>query len=359
MIEKPLLPDFLLIEAVRAIEVSIRRMAVVVDSDNRVVGTLTDGDVRRHLLAGGSLNEQVSKAMNLNPITAELGFADGYIKDLLRQGNVAGLPLIDSDGKYLRLLHLIDLVHDDSFPDVDFGFSFAVIMAGGEGTRLRPLTETIPKPMVKVGGVPLIERQIHRLMKVGIRRIYISVNYLGHIIEEYFGDGHEFGAEIHYLREQEKLGTAGSLTLLPECPSNPIIVMNGDILTTSDFDSFFTFHKKHCAKITMAAVDHRVNIPYGVIRAEGPFVKGLVEKPSERFLCNAGIYALSPEVLNLLPAGHFNNMTDLIDICLENQQLVAVFPVHEYWNDIGTPDDLEKARIHFENAEISSGKNNV
>lgn len=352
MIEIPLLPEASLMDAVRAIEVSRRRMAVVVDVDNRLMGTLTDGDVRRHLLAGGSLDAQVSIAMNPNPLTAEMGTPDGYIKDLMRQGNVVAIPLIDLDGKYLRLVHLMDMEQDEVPINTDLGFDFAVIMAGGEGTRLRPLTENIPKPMVEIGGVPLLERQIQRLVKVGIRRVYISVNYLGHIIEEYFENGCKFGIEIRYLREQVKLGTAGALTLLPECPAAPIIVMNGDILTTSDLDSFYAFHKAHEAKITVAAIDHRVHIPYGVIQVEGPFIKRLVEKPSERFLCNAGIYALSPEILKLLPKGIHSNMTDLVDICLANKLPAAVFPVHEYWNDIGTPDDLENARIHFVNKEI-------
>lgn len=353
MIEKPLRPEAKLIDAVRAIEISRRRMAVVVDADNRLAGTLTDGDIRRHLLAGGSLDAQVAKAMNPNPLSAQEGAPDGYIKDLMRLGNVVAIPLLDQDGKYLRLVHLMDLEQDQDPSDKAVRFSFAVIMAGGEGTRLRPLTETIPKPMVEIGGVPLLERQILRLVKIGIPRVYISVNYLGHIIEEYFGNGDEFGIEIYYLREQEKLGTAGALTLLPEQPEGAIIVMNGDILTTSDFDSFYHFHIVHGANITVAAIDHRVHIPYGVIRAEGPFIRGLIEKPSERFLCNAGIYALSPQALSHLPKNVHSNMTDLVEICLSKQLPVAVFPVHEYWNDIGTPDDLEKARVHFSKMEIN------
>jgi len=353
MIEKPLRPEAKLIDAVRAIEISRRRMAVVVDADDRLVGTLTDGDIRRHLLAGGSLDAQVAKAMNPNPLSAQEGSPDGYIKDLMRHGNVVAIPLLDQDGKYLRLVHLMDLEQDHGVSDKAVRFSFAVIMAGGEGTRLRPLTETIPKPMVEIGGVPLLERQIQRLVKIGIPRVYISVNYLGHIIEEYFGNGDEFGIEVCYLREQEKLGTGGALTLLPEQPTEPIIVMNGDILTTSDLDSFYHFHQAHDAHITVAAIDHRVHIPYGVIRAEGPFITGLIEKPSERFLCNAGIYALSPQVLNYMPKNAHCNMTDLVEICLSKQLPVAVFPVHEYWNDIGTPDDLEKARVHFSKMEIN------
>lgn len=350
MSEKPLLPEAPLMEAVRAIEISHRRMAVVVAPDGRLLGTLTDGDIRRHLLAGGSLENQVSKAMNPMPIIAEIGSPDGYMKDLMRSGNVVALPLVDQQGKFLRLVHLMDLEKDDKQINTTIGFRFAVIMAGGEGTRLRPFTEAIPKPMVKIGGVPLIERQIRKLAKVGISRVYISVNYLSHIIEEYFRDGSDFGLEISYLREQEKLGTAGALSLLPEHPDGPIIVMNGDILTTSDFDSLYAFHITHSAKITVAAVDHRVHIPFGVIQANGPFVTGLVEKPSQRFLCNAGIYAISPEALNFLQEGKHSNMTDLINTCIARNLPVAVFPVYEYWNDIGTPDDLERARAYF--AEI-------
>lgn len=353
MIEKPLRPEARLIDAVRAIEISRRRMAVVVDTDNRLAGTLTDGDIRRHLLAGGSLDAQVAQAMNSNPLSAQEGSPEGYVKDLMRSKNVVAIPLLDQDGKYLRLVHLMDLEQGESLSDTAVRFSFAVIMAGGEGTRLRPLTETIPKPMVEIGGVPLLERQIQRLVKICVPRVYISVNYLGHIIEEYFGNGDGFGIEVCYLREQEKLGTGGALTLLPEQPAGSIIAMNGDILTTSDLDSFYHFHNAHDAHITVAAIDHRVHIPYGVIRAEGPFITELIEKPSERFLCNAGIYALSPQVLNYMPKNTHCNMTDLVEICLSKQLPVAVFPVHEYWNDIGTPDDLEKARVHFSKMEIN------
>ncbi|UCV10115.1 nucleotidyltransferase family protein [Dechloromonas denitrificans] len=339
-------------DAVRAIEVSRRRMAVVVAGDGLLLGTLTDGDVRRHLLAGGGLEACVSDAMNPSPIFAEEGFADGYMKDLMRRGNVIALPLVDKNHKFLRLIHLMDLEQGEMQSRSTPGFTFAVIMAGGEGTRLRPLTNSIPKPMVEVGGLPLLARQLQRLADVRISRVYLSVNYLSHIIEEYFGDGQDFGLEICYLREQEKLGTAGALSLLPEQPDGPIVVMNGDILTTFDFDSFYAFHSAHGAKITVAAIDHKVHIPYGVIRTAGPFVTEIVEKPSERFLCNAGIYAVSPEVLNRLPGVQHNNMTDVIDTCLRSELPVAVFPVHEYWSDIGTPSDLEKARAYFSKTEM-------
>jgi len=350
--EMPLMPNAKLMDAVRAIEVSCRRMAVVVGEDGTLLGTLTDGDVRRHLLTGGSLESNVSKAMNLNPLTANIGSPVGYLKDLMRSRNVVAIPLLDQEGKFSSLIHVLDLEQGSTQDHVSsLSFSFAVIMAGGEGTRLRPLTEAIPKPMVEIGGVPLLERQIQRLAKVGISRVYIAVNYLGHIIESYFRDGQEFGLEIIYLREQEKLGTAGALSLLPEAPDRPILVMNGDILTTSDLDSFFSFHNINGAKLTLAAIDHKIYIPYGVVSADGPFVTGLVEKPSQQFLCNAGIYAVSPEVLSFVQKGKFSNMTDVINLCLARKLPIAVFPVHEYWNDIGTPDDLKKARDFFASLE--------
>ena len=346
MTERALQPNAQLVEAVRAIEASRRRIAVVVDGDRRVVGTLTDGDIRRCLLMGGTLETPVSQAMNRTPVTADVGSPEGYLLDLLRRGNIMALPLVDEQGRFQRIVHITDLEQEEEAGGAH-GFAFAVIMAGGEGTRLRPLTERIPKPMVDIGGVPMLERQIERLSQAGLKRIYIAVNYLSHVIEEHFKDGDDFGVEIRYLRESERLGTAGALSLLPERPTAPIILMNGDILTTSDFASLYDFHLAHGARITVAAVDYRVNIPYGVIRSDGPYVTGLTEKPSQRFLCNAGIYAVSPECLHLLEGVSFTNVTDLIDVCLHRALPVAVFPVHEYWSDVGTPDDLEKARALF------------
>ena len=346
MSERPLRPDAPLVEAVKAIETSLRRIAIVTDERGRVIGTLTDGDVRRCLLAGGTLETAVSRAMNSKPVTAELNSTHAYLIDLLRSANVMALPLVDGAGVFQRVVHLTDLGHEEPVDDAR-GFAFAVIMAGGEGTRLRPITHEVPKPMLEIGGMPMLARQIERLARAGVKRVYISLNYLGHVIEEHFRDGADFGIEVRYLREQERLGTAGALSLLPERPQAPVLVMNGDILTTSDFGSLFAFHQSYGAHITVAAVDYRVNIPYGVLQSEGAFVTGVTEKPSQRFLCNAGIYAVSPDSLSLLQGSTFQNITDLIQKCIDGGLPVAVFPVHEYWSDVGTPDDLEKARALF------------
>jgi len=352
MIDKPISLDARIVDAIKAIENSLRRLAVVVDADDCLIGTITDGDIRRHILSGGGLDASIERVMNSFPISAREEDPNEYIRDLMRLNNVLAIPLINRHGKYQSLIHLTDLESSDGERQKIVNFCFAVIMAGGEGTRLRPLTMRTPKPMVEVGGVPLLERQIKGLIKVGISRVYISVNYLSHIIEEYFGNGDRFGIEICYLNEEKKLGTAGALTLLPELPENPILVMNGDILTTSDLESFYQYHCLNDAKLTIAAIDYRVDIPYGVINVNGAYATGLVEKPSERFLCNAGIYVISPKILRELQKNTFCNMTDLIELCLSRKLPIAVFPVHEYWNDIGTPEDLEKARTHFFNTEV-------
>lgn len=346
VINKPLDINSNLVEAVRAIEVSRRRIAVVVSVDGLLMGTLTDGDVRRCLLTGGSLATPVVEAMNREPLSAPCGSPVSYLLDIMKRGNILAIPLVDTSGRFVELVHLTDLAPDEVVTGAT-GFAAAVIMAGGEGMRLRPVTKNIPKPMLDIGGVPLLERQVQRLAKAGLKRVYLSVNYLSHIIEDHFGDGSSFGLEIHYLKEKEKMGTGGALSLLPVCPEAPILVMNGDILTTSDFGSLWTFHHTHLASITVAAVDYHIQIPFGVIHNEGPYVTGLAEKPSQHFLCNAGIYVVSPSALELVPHGKPFNMTDLIDACLVASRQVAIFPVHEYWSDIGTPADLDKARSLF------------
>lgn len=346
MKERSLQAQAPLIEAVRAIEASRRRIAVVTGDDGRLAGTLTDGDVRRCLLAGGSLETPVLEAMNPHPMSAPSGSSDSYLLSIMSHGNILAVPLVDAVGRFVELVHLSDLAPADTGLETT-DFAFAVIMAGGEGMRLRPITEHIPKPMVDIGGAPLLERQIQRLAKAGLKRVYLSVNYLSHVIEDYFGDGAAFGLEIRYLKELKKLGTGGALSLLPERPEKPIVVMNGDILTTSDFGSLSAFHGTHAAEMTVAATDYRISIPYGVIHNEGAFVTGLAEKPSQRFLCNAGIYAVSPSALDRIPEGEPFNMTDLINLLLAENRSVAIFPVHEYWSDIGTPADLDKARSFF------------
>ncbi len=338
--------DATLYDAISSIESSYCRMVVIVNVHNHVVGTVTDGDIRRCLLRGGDIKTLAVEAMNTLPIVAVENSATDYLLDLLRKRNVLAIPLTDANGFFSRIIHLSDIV-DSRSQNSQESYAFAVIMAGGEGRRLRPLTDSVPKPMIEIGGSPLLERQIMRLKDAGVYRIYLAINYLGNVIEDYFGNGKAFGVEIRYLKEKVSLGTAGALTLLPEVPTRSILVMNGDILTFSDFQSMYSYHKEQAADITIAAIDYRINIPYGVIRREGACVKEIHEKPSEQFLCNAGVYAISPVVLNGIEKIKKIDMTDIIERQLTTGGKVSVFPIHEYWSDVGTLDDLEKARIFF------------
>jgi dTDP-glucose pyrophosphorylase len=334
-----------LIDAVRTIESSAKRLAVVIDQETRVIGTLTDGDIRRSVLDGYDLNTPVTKAMNKKPIVSRAGVSDSVLQKILIKNQIRSIPIVDEDNRYLRTLYETQLYKKDSIPSIEKTFIAAVIMAGGEGSRLRPLTEKIPKPMVDINGIPLLERQIRGLEKTGIKNIYISINYLGQIIKDHFLDGSNFGVKIHYLQEDKKLGTAGALSLLPSLDENgTLLLMNGDIFTKSDFVNLYHFHKEHKSSITMSAIDYHVRIPYGVIERNAAKVTDLKEKPSQRFFCNAGIYAISTKILKKVPAEKFWNMTDFIELCLRDKDNISVFPVHEYWTDIGTVDDLENAR---------------
>jgi len=338
-------PSATLVDAVRVIESTTKRLAVVLDENSKVIGTLTDGDIRRSILNGNGLSAKVSEAMNKKPAIASVSDSDSVLQKKLIDHNIRSIPLIDSESKYIRTFYETELAQTENTLLAEKTFSAVVIMAGGEGSRLRPLTENIPKPMVDINGIPLLERQVRSLKKIGISTIYISVNYLGEIIEDYFGNGENFGVNIYYLNEDKKLGTAGALSLLPEIDEkDDLLVMNGDILTTSDFVHLYHFHKEHQAVITVSAIDYHVNIPYGVIESDGAIVTRLQEKPSQSFFCNAGIYAISAVVLQKVPTKTFWNMTDIIEQCLVDQEVVSVFPVHEYWSDIGTINDLEKAR---------------
>jgi NDP-sugar pyrophosphorylase family protein len=223
-------------------------------------------------------------------------------------------------------------------------FKTAIVMAGGEGNRLGPLTEKTPKPMLPVNGKPILEHIVRNLLGAGLQHIYLSVNYKADIIIEHFGDGRKFGISIEYLQEKEKLGTAGSLSLLPAIPDEPVLVMNGDVITSVDYSSFFAFHVKHRGVMTVAAMEYRVKVPFGTLQTANHFLLSVVEKPEVRFHCNAGVYALDPEALQYIPVNRAYDMTDLMSDLIHNGLPVSVFPIHECWMDIGRPEDLEKAR---------------
>lgn len=342
-------------DAIQAIESSRMSLAVVVYAGGGIEGTITDGDVRRALLAGHGLDDSVTIALNREPVTAEASATGAQLQALFATHRIEAIPLTDGAGRFVRLAHVSAFRPDGEGSRPRADFAAAVIMAGGEGQRLRPITTSTPKPMIDIGGMPIIERMVRTLAHAGVPRVFIAINYQGHHIEDHFGDGAGFGVAIEYLREPEKLGTAGALSLLPERPSGPLLVVNGDILTASDYGKLLAHHRELNAAITVGAVQYQVDIPFGVLHTEGASVTGVAEKPAQRVLCNAGIYVLSPDALDLLEPARAIDMTDLIEAAVGRGDSVIAFPIHEYWSDIGTPPDLEKARRTILTTEHSSG----
>ena len=334
-------------DAVEVLERTRRMIVAVLGPERQLEGVLSDGDVRRALLRGIGLDAPVRVAMTVRPVVAGADLSPDDVAHVLRVRGVAAMPLVDEAGRFVRIATNLDQAGERREWTGGQGFAAAVIMAGGEGRRLRPLTNDRPKPMIEIGGVPLLERQVRAMVAGGLTRIFISTNYLGYVIEDHFGDGSEFGAEIAYLRETRKLGTAGALSLMPRRPEGPLLVINGDVLTTIDFGHMLAYHRETQAFASVAAIVYRVEIPFGVLRLDGHFASAIEEKPSEKFLCNAGVYVLSPEAYDTVPPETEINMTDIIARGIAERRKVAVFPLHEYWSDIGNHSDLASALRDF------------
>lgn len=313
----------------------------LVHADGRLIGTVTDGDIRRGLLAGVALTEAVTEVMNVDPVTAAADIIEADAAALMRRHGINQLPLVDADGKIVGLKVLQRLDRERS------ANSAVVIMAGGRGQRLRPLTEDLPKPMLEVGGRPILETIVERFVEQGFRRIHISVNYKADLIESHFGDGRDFGAEISYLRETSALGTAGALSLLEGHPSAPLIVTNGDVLNKVNFTHLLRFHMDHGGPATMSVREYRFTVPFGVVETDAHRLVGVEEKPEHTFFVNAGIYALDADVLELIPAGKAMDMPDLFKMLMDKGKTPSVFPLREYWLDIGRLDDLDQAKRDY------------
>jgi len=333
--------DDRLVDALRVIDRSGCAIAFVCDSIRRVVGTLSDGDVRRAILKGTSLEDRcVAKIMKRNfaHVARDAGRAE--VLDMMRARGIEQVPVLDGDGRLcgLHLLHeLIGSVERANW---------AVIMAGGRGTRLAPLTKAVPKPMLTVAGRPILERLVLHLYSYGIRRIFLSVNYLPHIIERHFGDGSRFGCRIEYLRERMPRGTGGALALLPSVPEHPLIVVNGDLVTQFDIGKLLRFHRQSRSVATMGVRPHVVEIPFGVATLRGTRLVAVREKPTERLLVNAGIYVLDPCAVRMVPRRGEFHMPELFDECLRRKQRVGAHVIDDDWIDVGEHQELRRAKGH-------------
>jgi dTDP-glucose pyrophosphorylase len=335
-------PDASLLDTIAAISKGTKQIALVIDDAGCLLGTVTDGDVRRGLLRGLDMKAIVTEVMNPNPTTASLGddAQTVMVEQLARM--IHSVPVIDASGKVVGLFTDADLVTPDEITTP------VVLMAGGKGVRLYPLTKDVPKPMLKIGEMPILEIILRKLKSQGFKNIYISVNYLGNIIEEHVKDGAWLGLNVTYLHESQPLGTAGALGQLNGTLTEPFIVMNSDLLTNCDFRQVIRFHKKTGAKGTLGVREYSFQIPYGVVNINGTEVESISEKPVHRSMVSAGIYALDPWALNLVPADEYCDMPTLLDKIKAEGQKVSAFPIHESWLDIGRHDDLNDARNNIE-----------
>jgi dTDP-glucose pyrophosphorylase len=328
-------------EAIAAIENGSIQVALVLNGESRLLGIVTDGDVRRGLLRGIPLAGLATDVMNRAPVSAPANLPREERLHLMRQKSIKQLPLLDDSGQLIGVETFDELLEAPHYPNP------VLIMAGGLGERLGTLTRDRPKPMLNVGGRPLLETIIRNVVQQGFRNIFISVNYKAELIENHFGDGTAFGAIIQYVHETERLGTAGALGLLSSPPDLPVVVMNGDILTTINYGGLLDFHNGTPADATMAVREHRVHVPYGVVTTSEGYLQAIREKPTESWFVSAGIYVIGPAAFDHVERGVHIDMPTVLERIVANKGRVAVYPIREYWLDIGRMEDFERAHAEF------------
>ena len=331
-------------EALETITKNSRQAVMVVDGEGRLVGIVTDGDIRRGLLRGVAVDGRVADLMNRQPVTTLAGTTRGEALVLMQQRSLRHLPVVDAAGRLVDVMLLEDLLRPLPIPNA------AVVMAGGDGRRMRALSDEVPKPLLRVGGKPLLEILIERLRAAGISQFFVTVRYKSEMIEAHFGDGSRLGVRIRYVRENAPLGTAGALAQLPEAPTAPFFLVNGDILTRCDFLGMLDFHRRCRAELTVGAVPHTVEVPYGVLRVEGDQLAAIEEKPRLDFLVNAGVYVVDPAVIPLIPRERAFDATELIPLLKRAGRTVVAFPIREYWLDVGRDGDFHRA-----NRDVAEG----
>jgi dTDP-glucose pyrophosphorylase len=320
------------------------RLVMVVDDTLKLLGTLTDGDIRRALLRHVDISKSsVADIMHSTPRTAFVGSSRGQIRHQMEMHSLLHIPLIDSEGT----LQGLEIYQEPTAQRLRHNWVF--LMAGGFGKRLKPLTDHCPKPMLQVGGKPMLQTILEGFIAAGFHRFCISVHYLPETIKNHFGDGRKWGVTIVYVEEDQPLGTGGALGLLPDTGSLPVIMMNGDILTKLDFNALLDFHESQQAELTLCVREYDMQVPFGVVEGNGSTVLGITEKPQHRFFVNAGIYVVTQAAIaRTIPARRVD-MPDLIKEIIAEQRQVSMFPIREYWLDIGRPEDFDTAQQSIHN----------
>ena len=335
--------DTSLRDALNIIDKSSKQICLVLDNSQKLLGTISDGDIRRALLNNISLDEIIINVYFKNPTVANVNDSKETILNLCKINKIHQIPIVDNDNNIVGLEILDELIASEN------KVNKVILMVGGLGTRLRPLTENTPKPMLPVGDKPILQTIVEKFVSYGFVNIVMCIGYKSHIIQDFFEDGSRVGANIEYILENERMGTAGALSLLSQSqiPSEPFFVMNGDLLTNVNFEHFLNFHIQNNAKATMGVREYDFQVPYGVVNLEDGKIKSIIEKPAHSFFVSAGIYMLNSECINLMPKDEFYDMPTLFDKLIQMNENTISFPIREYWLDIGRMDEYEKANKEY------------
>jgi dTDP-glucose pyrophosphorylase len=319
------------------------KIALVVDTDNKLLGTLSDGDIRRGLLRKKTLNDTIEDIYFKSPVTAKRGTLREDLLSLCLINKISQVPIIDDDQKVIDLFLLDSELSKKPYENN------VVLMVGGLGSRLRPLTKHMPKPMLNVGNRPILETIVKGFVDCGFTNITMCLGYKSNVIQDYFEDGSAFGSSIDYIVEEKRLGTAGALSLLKKKLNKPFFVMNGDLLTNVNFENMLDFHELNKSKATMCVREYDIQVPYGVVNLNKEKIVSIEEKPIHSFFVNAGIYLLEPECIDLIPSNGFYDMPLLFEELILNNKKTVSFPLKEYWLDVGRISDYEKAKVEYNN----------
>ena len=333
-----------ILDVIKIIELGVMQIALVVDSDRKLLGTINDGDIRRALISNISLNDTIENIHFKTPAVANVNDSKETILNICKSKKIHQIPVIDNDNKIIGLEVLDELIGSS------IKSNKVILMVGGLGTRLRPLTENTPKPMLLVGGKPILQTIVEKFASYGFINIIMCIGYKSNIIQDFFEDGSKFNVNIEYVLEDKRMGTAGALSLLSseQIPEESFFVMNGDLLTNVNFEHLLEFHTQNNAKSTMCVREYDFQVPYGVVNMENGKIQAIEEKPINKFFVNAGIYMLESSCLEFIPNNEFYDMPTLFEKLIEENKDIISFPLREYWLDIGRIDEYEKANREYD-----------
>ncbi|MBU3193972.1 nucleotidyltransferase family protein [Clostridium algidicarnis] len=330
-------------QAIQSIDLGVRGIVLLVNEDELLIGTITDGDIRRAILRGVQLDDSIENVVHYNPISVKKDITKEEMKDIFIKKAVKHIPIVDINNKVIDLISINDILLPEGKDNL------VIIMAGGLGTRLKELTKEIPKPMLRVGKDPILQHIINNFKQYGYNKLVLSVNYKADIIENYFQDGYAYGVKIQYVREKKRLGTGGGIKLAKDYIESPFFVTNGDIFTSLNVEDMMSFHIRNKFDITVGVRKYYFEVPYGVINLEKNVIKSIEEKPSVEYLINGGVYCINPDIIDYIPDDKYYEITDLINKCIKEGKKVGSYEIKDYWMDIGKVEDYYKV-----NEDVSS-----